>query len=100
MVSKTLRVFGMRALVAILLGAVLLPTLISANSNSRYPKSFVPLRIAIVGLVHPHAEALFDILKRSDVEVVGVNETVQEVVDQYIKKGLDQRLLYKDEAEM
>ena len=73
---------------------------VGAQPQSNKSQAPEPLRIGVVGLVHPHAEALFDILKRNDVQVVGVSESAQEVVAQYVKKGLDPGLLYRDEAEM
>src|ERR1051325_10042936 len=77
---------------------IVVPSLL--RSQTAKAVSTAPFRIAIVGLVHPHAEALFDILKRTDVQVVGVSESAQEVVAQYVTKGLDRQLIYTDEAQM
>src|ERR1051325_7703010 len=99
--ARTRLFFRTSMLASVMVSAAMVfavPTLL--RSQTAKTIATAPFRIAIVGLVHPHAEALFDILKRTDVQVVGVSESAQEVVAQYVKKGLDPGLLYRDEAEM
>jgi glucose-fructose oxidoreductase len=69
-----------------------------------------PLKIGIVGLVHGHVAAFFgggamtpagSILKRQDVEVVGIVEPDQALFDRYAKEfKLPESLHYKSIAEM
>jgi predicted dehydrogenase len=56
----------------------------------------VPVRLAIVGLVHDHAMGFFPRLQgRSDVELVGVVETNQALIERYSQKfNLDPNLFY------
>jgi predicted dehydrogenase len=70
----------------------------------------VPLKVGIVGLVHGHVAAFLAggamvpagaILKRPDVELVGIVEPDQALFDQYAKKfQLSQSLHFKSIAEM
>jgi predicted dehydrogenase len=61
-----------------------------------------PLRVAIAGLVHGHAEGFFGAeLKRTDIEIVGIAEADRALFDQYAKKfGLDAKLYHADLEEM
>ncbi|HUN61724.1 MAG TPA: Gfo/Idh/MocA family oxidoreductase [Candidatus Sulfotelmatobacter sp.] len=61
-----------------------------------------PLRVVIVGLVHGHAEGfLSGAVKRSDIQIVGVQEPDRALFDQYAKKyGLDAKLYHTDIDEM
>lgn len=61
-----------------------------------------PLRVVIVGLVHGHAEGfLSGAMKRSDIQIVGVQEPDRALFDQYAKKyGLDGKLYHADIDEM
>lgn len=61
-----------------------------------------PLRVAIGGLVHGHAGGfLSGAVKRTDVEIVGVQEPDRALFDQYAKKfGLDAKLYHSDLEEM
>jgi scyllo-inositol 2-dehydrogenase (NADP+) len=56
----------------------------------------VPVRLAIVGLVHDHAMGFFPRLQgRSDVELVGVVETNQALIERYSQRfNLDPNLFY------
>src|SRR5271169_1623760 len=60
------------------------------------------LRVAIVGLVHGHAEGfLSGAVKREDIEIVGIAETDRPLFDQYAKKyGLNAGLYHADLEEM
>ena len=61
-----------------------------------------PLRAAVVGLVHGHAEGFFEQnLRRSDLQIVGVAERDIELASKYASRfGLDRSLLYSDFDEM
>jgi glucose-fructose oxidoreductase len=61
-----------------------------------------PLRVAVVGLVHGHAEGFLGAApKRTDIEIVGISEADRGLFDQYAKKfGLDGGLYHSDLAEM
>jgi predicted dehydrogenase len=61
-----------------------------------------PLRVVIVGLVHGHAEGfLSNAVKRSDIQIAGVQEPDRALFDQYAKKyGLDAKLYHADIDEM
>ena len=61
-----------------------------------------PLRVAIAGLVHGHAEGfLSGAVKRKDIEIVGVQEPDRALFDAYAKKyGLDAKLYHADLEEM
>lgn len=61
-----------------------------------------PLRVVIVGLVHGHAEGfLSGAVKRSDIQIVGVQEPDRALFDQYAEKyGLDGKLYHADIDEM
>jgi predicted dehydrogenase len=61
-----------------------------------------PLRVAIAGLVHGHADGFFQrSLHRTDIEIVGIAEPDQQVASRYAAKfGLDQKLLFSDLEEM
>ena len=61
-----------------------------------------PLRAAVVGLVHGHAEGFFEQnLRRSDLQIVGVAERDIELASKYASRfGLDRNLLYSDFEEM
>src|SRR5271166_888662 len=61
-----------------------------------------PLRVAIAGLVHGHAGGfLSGAVKRTDVEIVGVQEPDRALFDEYAKKfGLDAKLYHSDLDEM
>ena len=61
-----------------------------------------PLRVAIAGLVHGHAEGFLSVArKRSDIDIIGVAEPDRALFDQYAKKyGLDAKLYHADLDEM
>jgi glucose-fructose oxidoreductase len=61
-----------------------------------------PLRVAIAGLVHGHAEGFFSgAVKRTDIEIVGIAEPDRALFDRYAQKyGLDARLYHADLDEM
>jgi len=61
-----------------------------------------PLRVAIAGLVHGHAEGFFsNAIKRKDIQIVGVAEPDRALFDRYAKKyGLDAGLYHADVEEM
>ena len=55
-----------------------------------------PLRLAVVGLVHDHAFTFFPLLrKHDDVQLVGIVETNQVLIDRYSRRfNLDRGLFY------
>ncbi len=61
-----------------------------------------PLRVAIAGLVHGHADGFFSAaVKRTDIEIVGIEEPDRALFDQYAKKfALDAKLYHADLEEM
>jgi len=61
-----------------------------------------PLRVAIAGLVHGHAEGFFHQYKdRPDIQIVGVAEPDQQLFQRYAKKyALDQNLWHADLDEL
>jgi predicted dehydrogenase len=61
-----------------------------------------PLRVVIAGLVHGHADGfLSHAVKRTDIQIVGVQEPDRALFDQYAKKfGLDANLYHADLDEM
>lgn len=61
-----------------------------------------PLRVVIAGLVHGHADGFFSgAVKRTDIEIVGIEEPDRALFDLYAKKyGLDAKLYHVDLEEM
>lgn len=61
-----------------------------------------PLRVAVAGLVHGHAEGFLSAaVKRTDIEIVGIAEPDRALFDRYAKKyGLDAKLDHGDLDEM
>ena len=61
-----------------------------------------PLRVAIVGLVHGHADGfLANSAKRMDIKIVGISDPDRKLFDQYAGKfGLDAGLYHADVEEM
>jgi scyllo-inositol 2-dehydrogenase (NADP+) len=88
----------MRTLFPVVVAAFLFVTL----SVSVAQPSPAPLRVAIAGLVHGHADGFFQrSLHRTDIEIVGIAEPDQQVASRYAAKfGLDQKLLFSDLEEM
>src|SRR5580704_10039221 len=74
----------------------------SAQPQSASPEKPVPLRVAIVGLVHGHVQGfLQQSLHNPEIEIVGIAEPDGELASQYAAKyGLDRRLLFSDLEEM
>jgi scyllo-inositol 2-dehydrogenase (NADP+) len=61
-----------------------------------------PLKVAIAGLVHGHAEGFLSAaVKRTDIQIVGVQEPDRALFDRYAKNyGLDAKLYHADLEEM
>src|SRR5271165_3934322 len=61
-----------------------------------------PLRVAVTGLVHGHAEGFFSsIAKRADIRIVGISEPDRKLFEQYARQfGLDASLYHADLEEM
>ena len=80
-----------------LLLAVLLPPVATARRQDPQP-----LRVAVAGLVHGHADGFFShTLGRQDVEIVGIAEPDRSLFDRYSAKfGLDHRLYHADLEEL
>ena len=74
----------------------------SAQPQSASPEKPVPLRVAIVGLVHGHVQGfLQQSLHNPEIEIVGIAEPDGELASQYAAKyGLDRSLLFSDLEEM
>jgi predicted dehydrogenase len=87
-------------LAAVLFASALLLAFPTAGRSQSNATANTPMRVAIVGLVHPHAGAVWDLLRRAEVKVVGICEPNAEVTAQYVIKGLDKSLLFSDEADM
>jgi len=86
--------------VALVTSALVLIAPTVTRSQTAPADSTTPLRIAVVGLVHPHAGTVWSMLRRRDVQVVGICEPSRDAVADYVNEGLDKRLLFTDEAEM
>lgn len=73
-----------------------------AARDVRYSTNTGALRIAVVGLVHGHAEGLlWNAQNRGDIELVGVYEPNRELFDRLsVKYGIDAALRYDDLGEM
>src|ERR1700730_16048679 len=71
-------------------------------SNAQTAAGAEPLRVAIVGLVHGHAEGFFQrSLHRSDIQIVGIAEPDQQVGSRYATQfGLAQSLMFTDVEDM
>lgn len=91
---------GCRAFVATL-GLLLIVTVPVQRGQAQAPQAG-SLPVVIVGLVHGHAEGfLSGAVKRSDIQIVGVQEPDRALFDQYAKKfGLDPKLYHADIEEM
>src|ERR1700690_1989052 len=61
-----------------------------------------PLRVAIAGLAHGHAQGFFErSLHRPDIQIVGIAEADQQVVSRYATQfGLDRSLMFADLEDM
>jgi predicted dehydrogenase len=66
------------------------------------PVEIHPLRVAIAGLVHGHAQGfLAGAVKRTDIEIVGIAEPDRSLFDTYAKKyGLNAKLYHAELEEM
>ena len=85
------------ALVAV---GIMLPALTMAETSAG--STVKPLRVAIVGLVHGHVSGfLGPALKRSDIQIVGIVESDQQLAHRYTNQfKLDPQLLYSDVEQM
>src|SRR5437868_13399634 len=61
-----------------------------------------PLKVVIIGLVHGHVEGfLQQSLHRTDIQIVGIAESNQQVAARYAKQfNLDQKLFFTNTEEM
>jgi predicted dehydrogenase len=66
------------------------------------PSQPAPLRVVIIGLVHGHVDGFFqNSLHRSDIQLVGIAESNQQLAADYAKKyNLDPKLLFTSTDEM
>jgi predicted dehydrogenase len=73
-----------------------------ASPQSAAAGSTAAFRIAVAGLVHPHAGDVLKMLRRAraDIQVVGVSEPIKEVRADFVSKGVNPALVFPDEAEM
>jgi predicted dehydrogenase len=73
-----------------------------AQARSAADTAGVPLRAAVVGLVHGHAEGFFEQnLHRPDLQIVGVAEPDRQLASQYASRyGLNGSLLFSSLEEM
>src|SRR5437660_3265378 len=87
--------------IAALLSANPLPRL-QAQSNPSTGKEQVPLRVALVGLVHGHASGFFDqFQKRADLQVIGIAEADNQLAAQFASRyALQPAIFYSDIADM
>jgi predicted dehydrogenase len=78
------------------LKSLVLPLLLGAFALSAAAQVAVPVRLAVVGLVHDHARLLFPMLKgRTDVQLVGIVESDPEIIAYYEEHfHLDPSLFY------
>src|ERR1700737_583425 len=91
----------LRALLFTLLLLIVMAQTAPAQTAPAAPAS-APLRVAIAGLVHGHAEGFFHQYKdRPDIQIVGVAEPDQQLFQRYAKKyALDQNLWHADLDEL
>ena len=85
-----------------LLSFILLSTVLASASAQPQTAAGPPLRVAIVGLVHGHVQGfLQQSLHSPEIEVVGIAEPDQQVVERYAKQyELDRSLIFSDLEEM
>jgi predicted dehydrogenase len=90
----------MRHLSAAIVAALLLMTV--AVSKAQTPAGAAPLRVAIAGLTHGHAQGFFEhALHRPDIQIVGIAEPDQQLAAKYAAKfGLDKSLMFSDLEDM
>src|SRR5258706_1147830 len=86
--------------IALLATGITLPPTTRAESSAQ--SAGKPLRVAIVGMVHGHvAGFLGPALKRSDIQIVGIAESDQQLARRYANQfKLDPQLLYSDVEQM
>jgi predicted dehydrogenase len=77
-----------------------IPYSLSQASSAETAKA--PLRVAIAGLVHGHAEGFFqNSAHRQDIQIVGIAEPDQQLASKYAAQfGLDRKLLFTDLDDM
>jgi len=77
-----------------------IPYSLSQTSSAETAKA--PLRVAIAGLVHGHAEGFFqNSAHRQDIQIVGIAEPDQQLASKYATQfGLDRKLLFTDLDDM
>jgi glucose-fructose oxidoreductase len=90
----------MKQLFPAILAASLFMTL--TVSHAQTVAGTEPFRVAVVGLVHGHADGFFQrSLHRTDIQIVGISEPDQQVTSRYVAKfGLDHKLLFSDLEDM
>src|ERR1700690_3145802 len=83
-------------------GLVLLGAWLLLSGSVAFAAPEEPLRVAIAGLVHGHAEGfLSSVAKRADIRIVGISEPDRKLFDQYAKQfGLDASLYHANLEEM
>src|SRR5258707_4917365 len=88
--------------IALVVVGAILPAITMAETSAQSQSSVKPLRVAIVGLVHGHvAGFLGPALKRSDIQIVGIAESDQQLARRYANQfKLDPQLLYSDVEQM
>ncbi len=81
---------------------MLLSTASASAQETRFSERSGPLRIALVGLVHGHAEGLlWNASNRDDIILVGIHEPDAALFDRFARKyGLDPALRFEDLAAM
>ena len=74
----------------------------SVSQTSSLETAQAPLRVAIAGLVHGHAEGFFqNSAHRQDIKIVGIAEPDQQLASKYATQfGLDRKLLFTDLDDM
>jgi len=83
-------------------GFVLLVAWMLLSGAAGFAVEQEPLRVAIAGLVHGHAEGFFaNVAHRTDIQIVGISESDRQLFDHYAKQfGLDASLYHADLEEM
>ncbi|QIP11234.1 Gfo/Idh/MocA family oxidoreductase [Spirosoma aureum] len=78
-----------------------LVTLLLLASLITSGRAQTPLKLAIAGLSHGHVGWIFNRPDKKDVELVGIYEPNQELVDRFIKRyNLDKKLFFSDLTKM
>ena len=76
---------------------LVLALLLSQMTLAVHAQTPKPLRVGVIGLVHDHVNWILNRAKANDIEIVGIVEPNQTLVQRYAKRpGFDVSLVYRD----